>query len=267
MRQIVFGIACVSAGLFVCRAAPAQAPDRVSGRDVGWPEYGGSLAGQRYSAAQEIDRGNVGRLQKAWTLDVRKYEGAKPRGSFEATPVLWQGTLYLATPKDVVLAVDAATGKVRWTFDPGVKDEDVHYIATSRGVAMWHDAWRGTCADRVIVATLDRRLIALDARRGKPCAGFGSGGTVDLAVRLYLPNKDFLEFTSPPVIVGDRVILGSSVADNQAVDTPSGAVRAFDVRTGKPLWKWEPLGWVTGAGTAYKRRGKRVGSAGSGCGA
>jgi quinoprotein glucose dehydrogenase len=191
-------------------------------------------------------------LQQVWTLDVRQYEGAKPRGSFEATPVLWRGTLYLTTPKDVVLAVDAATGKVQWTFDPGVKDEDVHYIATSRGVALWHDVRRGACADRVLVATLDRRLIALDARTGKRCAGFGNAGTVDLGVGLYLPGyprgKDYLEFTSPPVVVGDRVILGSSVADNQSIDTPSGAVRGFDARTGKQLWKWEPLPWVKGPG-------------------
>ena len=174
------------------------------GEGQGWADYGGSLAGQRYSGAQEIDRGNVSRLRQMWSVNVRQYEGAKPRGSFEATPVLWRGTLYLTTPKDVVLAVDAASGKLRWTFDPGVKDEDVHYIVTSRGVALWHDARRGACGDRVMVATLDRRLIALDAQRGKLCAGFGSGGTVDLAVGLYVPGdpkgKDFLEYTSPPVV-------------------------------------------------------------------
>ncbi len=213
-----------------------------------WPEYGGSLEGQRYSATQEINRGNLERLEKSWALDVRQFEGAKPRGSFEATPVLWQGMLYLTTPKDVVLAVDAATGKVRWMFDPGVKDEDVHSVVTSRGLALWHDSRRGACADRVLVATLDRRLIALDARRGKACAGFGSGGTVDLGAGLYAPDKSYLEFTSPPVVVGDRIILGSSVSDNQSTDAPSGAVRAFDVRTGRPLWKWEPLSWVTGPG-------------------
>ena len=220
----------------------------VAAAGQGWPEYGGSLEGQRYSTAQEIDRGNVERLETVWALDVRQFEGAKPRGSFEATPVLWEGMLYLTTPKDVVVAVDAATGKVRWTFDPGVKDEDVHYVVTSRGVALWHDGKHGACADRVLVATLDRRLIALDARRGKVCGAFGSGGTVDLGAGLYAPDKSYLEFTSPPVIVGDRVILGSSVADNQSTDAASGAVRAFDVRTGKPLWKWEPLSWVSGPG-------------------
>ena len=109
-------------------------------------------------------------------------------------------------------------------------------------------ARRGACADRVLIATLDRRLIALDARRGKLCGNFDVGGTVDLGAGLYVSNKDSLEFTSPPVIVGDRVILGSAVADNQSIDTPSGAVRAFDVRTGKQLWKWEPLEWVSGPG-------------------
>ena len=229
----------------------AEASGAPAAAGQGWPEYGGTPGGQRYSPAREIDRGNVGRLAKVWVLPVRQYEGAKPRGSFEATPVLWRGTLYVTTPKDVVLAVDAVTGKVRWSFDPAVKDESVHYIATSRGVAMWHNARRGACADRVLLATLDRRLIALDGRSGKRCSDFGNAGTVDLSAGFYVSNEDYLEYTSPPVVVGDRVILGSSVADNQTIDAPSGAVRAFDVKTGKQLWKWEPLSHAGGAGNAW----------------
>lgn len=212
-----------------------------------WPEYGGSLEGERYSGAQQIDRGNLNRLQLAWSVDVRRFEGDKPGGSFEATPVLWERTLYLTTPKDVVLAVDAATGKGRWSFDPKLDGAKLRYIVTSRGVALWHDARaRGQCADRVFVATLDRRLIALDARTGARCTAFGSSGEVNLARGLYVSNPDYLEYTSPPVVVGDRVILGSSVADNQNIDAPSGAVRAFDARTGRQLWKWEPVRWVVG---------------------
>lgn len=244
----------VSAVLLLGLAVSALA-QRAPKSQVGWAEYGGTLEGQRYSAAAQIDRENVTQLQKAWALDVRQYEGANPRGSFEATPVLWHGLLYLTTPKDVVLAVDAASGKVRWTFDPGVKDEDVRHIVTSRGVALWHEASHEPCADRVLMATLDRRLIALDARNGRLCTGFGNGGAVDLSAGLYVPGgsqgKDLLEYTSPPTVVGDRVILGSSVADNQTTDTPSGAVRAFNVRTGKPLWKWEPLPREGGAGNAW----------------
>lgn len=242
-------LARVSAGLLLGVTVAASAQKKAQA-EPGWPEYGGTLEGQRYSAATQIDRSNVTQLRQVWSLDVRKYEGPRPRGSFEATPVLWRGTLYLTTPKNVVLAVDAASGEVRWTFDPGIKDEDVHYIATSRGVALWHDTSRsGRCPDRVLLATLDRRLIELDARTGLLCKVFGRGGTVDLSVGLYLPsyvwNKDYLEYTSPPLVAGDRVILGSSVADNQNIDTPSGAVRAFDVRTGQQLWKWEPLPWIT----------------------
>jgi quinoprotein glucose dehydrogenase len=119
--------------------------------EPGWAEYGGTLQGQRYSTATQINRSNVVQLRQLWSLEVRQYEGDKPRGSFEATPVLWRGTLYLTTPKDVVLAVDAVNGKVRWTFDPGVKDQDVHYIGTSRGVELWHDVHAGAaCSDRVL---------------------------------------------------------------------------------------------------------------------
>lgn len=247
MRWLRLAVAIATLGGSLLAAGQKMA--RTTGAGPGWPEYGGTLAGQRYSPATQINRGNVAQLRQVWSVDVRQYEGPKPRGSFEATPVLWRGTLYLTTPKDVVLAVDAVSGKVRWTFDPGVKDEDVHFIGTSRGVALWHDAHSsGACSDRVLIATLDRRLMAVDARTGKVCKDFGNGGTVDLSVGLYVPNKDYLYYTSPPVVVGDRVILGSSVADNQNIDTPSGAIRAFDVRSGKPLWKWEPLAWVTGPG-------------------
>ncbi|HEV2577994.1 MAG TPA: pyrroloquinoline quinone-dependent dehydrogenase [Acidobacteriaceae bacterium] len=240
----------LAVGLLACFAIAGWSQTGARKRiEPGWPEYGGTLEGQRYSAAAQINRRNVAQLRQVWSLDVRQYEGDRPRGSFEATPVLWRGALFLTTPKDVVLAVDATTGKVLWTFDPGVKDADVHYIGTSRGVAVWHDRHGGaTCSDRVLVATLDRRLIALDARTSATCKGFGNAGAVDLSVGLYLPNKDYLYYTSPPVVVGDRVILGSSIADNQNIDTPSGAVRAFDVRSGKPLWEWEPLASVNGPG-------------------
>ncbi|HEY4008725.1 MAG TPA: pyrroloquinoline quinone-dependent dehydrogenase [Acidobacteriaceae bacterium] len=244
MRWLGWGAAGILAGLAVLGGTHAGAQT-----DAGWPEYGGTPAGQRYSAARQISRENVAELQPAWTVDLRPYEGARPRGTFEATPVLWRGTLFLTTPKDVVLAVDAANGRVRWSFDPAVKDEDVHYIATSRGVALWHDTVRRDgCADRVLLATLDRRLIAVDATKGSLCAGFGRGGTVDLSAGVYAPKIEQLEYTSPPIIVGDRVILGSSIADNQTIDAPSGAVLAFDVRTGRPLWSWEPLAWASGPG-------------------
>lgn len=219
------------------RASPSHSAD--------WPEYGGNAAGQRYSAARQITPSNVANLRVAWTVPVREYEGPHPSGTFEATPVLWRDTLYFDTPVDVVLAVNGATGKVLWSFDPKVVPKQWH-ITTSRGVALWHSpgAASAVCHDRVFVATLDRRLLALDARNGHPCSGFGRDGVVNLAKDVYAPDPAMLQYTSPPVVVGDRVILGSSVADNQTTNAPSGAVRAFDARTGKQLWSWEPLPWA-----------------------
>jgi quinoprotein glucose dehydrogenase len=238
-----------AAKLTLSSAVPDLPAAQKPGAGEDWPEYGGNAAGQRFSAARQITRENVIALKPVWMVPVARYEGAKPSGSFEATPVLWQGTLYFDTPRDVVMAVDAATGRVRWVFDPKVEDAKIRYIVTSRGVALWHDeaGHTGTaCADRVFVATLDRRLIALDAREGRECREFGREGTVDLGTGIYVSKPELLEYTSPAVVVGDRVVLGSSVADNQTIDTPSGAVRGFDVRTGRPVWAWEPVRWVVG---------------------
>ncbi len=118
---------------------------------------------------------------------------------------------------------------------------------TSRGVALWHSKkpLTGPCAqDRIFVATLDRRLIGLDAKTGAVCQGFGNHGTVDLIGGLHLKDATWYEFTSPPTIVGNVLVLGSSSGDNQAIEVPTGAVRAFDAESGKPLWQWEPLPWA-----------------------
>ncbi len=114
-------------------------------------------------------------------------------------------------------------------------------------MALWHAARGkpGLCnSNRVFVATLDRRLIAVDAETGGVCPGFGRSGVVDLAESLHLKDTTWYEFTSPPTVVGDVVVLGSSVGDNQAIEVPSGAIRGFDARSGKLLWTFEPLPWA-----------------------
>ncbi len=213
-----------------------------------WSAYGGTGAGQRYSAASEINTRNVRDLHPAWTFHTHVFDqpskSSNWRASFEATPVLWHGTLYFDTPFNELFALDAATGKRKWSYDPRVNREGGIYIVTSRGVSVWQAQHPrpGTCgAAAVIMATVDRRLIARDATTGKACPRFGQAGSIDLTQGLDFSAKALFEYTSAPTIAGDTIVLGSSVADNQQVFAASGAVRAFDAITGQQKWSWEPI--------------------------
>ncbi|HEX7947357.1 MAG TPA: PQQ-binding-like beta-propeller repeat protein, partial [Phenylobacterium sp.] len=224
-------------------AAVAAAPD------VDWPFYGGDAGGQRYSTAAQITPQNVRHLAVAWTYstgEAKRHAAAMDRASFENTPILAGGRLYICTQFDAVHAVDPGTGKPLWTYDPKV-DPKVRYPNdfTCRGVTYWRDpaAPAGApCAERIYWGTVDRRLIGLDAATGQLCAGFGQGGTVDVGAGVTLTRNGEMQITSPPVIVRDTLVVGSSLDDNQRVREVSGAVRAYDVRTGTPKWIFDPLG-------------------------
>ena len=212
-----------------------------------WPYYGGDEFGQRFSPLDEITRENVGELEVAWTYRSGELgAGFAKRNAmaFEATPIHIKGTLYLSTPTNIVIALDAATGRERWRYDPGI-DRTVRYgEATSRGVSYWStgDAERTRlCSERIFEGTLDARLIALDAHTGRPCSDFGHGGTVDLrAGQRIRDTADYL-VTSPPAIYHEFVIVGLAIGDNRAVDVERGVVRAFDARTGAVRWSWDPI--------------------------
>lgn len=229
-------------------AAPAVA-QRAPVADRGWPAYGGDRAGSRFSPLAQIDRGNVAGLHVAWrfsTGEARPEPGAHTRTSFEATPLVIARTMYFSTPYGRVFALDATTGAERWRYDARVP-HDAHFgDFASRGVSYWVDARaaRGSvCAARIIVATIDARLIALDAATGAPCAGFGRDGVVDL--RVGLRNAPFMfheyEETSPPAIVRGVIVVGSGIADNNVTTAASGEVRGFDARTGVQRWSWDPV--------------------------
>ena len=241
---------CALLALTLASFAHAQTTSSSSDKD--WPTYGGDAGGQRYSLKKQINTTNVTSLQPAWTFHTGIFKKpstvSNPRANFEATPVLWHDTLFFDTPFDTVFAIDATTGKQVWTYDPEIDRDHGIYIVSSRGVALWHGKGPAaeTCGQhRVFVATLDRRLIARDALTGKPCDGFGVHGTVDLAAGLGLSSfaQSMYGFTSPPTVVGDVVVLGSSIGDNQAVNVANGAVRGFDARTGRQLWSWDPIPW------------------------
>ncbi len=212
-----------------------------------WEHYGGDDFGQRYSTLTEIDRDNVAGLEQVWVYRTGELGGGFARAdklAFEATPILIDATLYLSTPTNIVIALDASTGKERWRYDPQI-DRKGHYAeATSRGVSAWRDGparFAGVCGLRIFMGTLDARLIAVDGRTGKPCADFGPGGEVDLTTGVRLRDRHDYVVTSPPAIFRDLVIVGAAIGDNRAVDVERGVVRAFDARTGALRWSWDPI--------------------------
>ncbi|MDE2487845.1 MAG: pyrroloquinoline quinone-dependent dehydrogenase [Alphaproteobacteria bacterium] len=254
--------ALATAGLLALSACAPQGPRSVArAPDVGWPFYGGDAGGQRFSTAGQITPANVKDLKVAWTFSTGAAAGhSLKRASFEDTPILAGGRLYTCSQFDQVSALDPATGRAEWTFDPKV-DPKVHYPNdfVCRGVTYWRDptvAENVRCSERVFVGTADRRLIALDAATGAPCATFGKRGTVDVGAGVVFQRKGQMQITSPPVIVGDTIVIGSSLDDNQRVREVTGAVRAYDVRTGAPKWSFDPLasqapGNVSGAANAW----------------
>jgi quinoprotein glucose dehydrogenase len=229
--------------LLACCAAHAQrSPDR-SGE---WRAYGRDALGSRHSPLAEITRENVKSLTVAWTFHTGELlpDSAAAHGtSFETTPLVIDGTMYITTPLGRVIALDPTTGRERWRFNPDVNRKLNFGDFTNRGVSYWRGRGSGRCTARLFIGTIDARLIALDAADGKPCTDFGEQGTVQL--RRALRNAPFeteeYEVTSPPAIIGDRLVVGSAVADNNRINAASGEVRAFDVRSGVHLWTWHSI--------------------------
>ena len=259
-------VALCVACLFVIRAGSAPRGDQ---RDD-WPVYGHDAGGMRFSPLTQITRENVAQLKVAWTFhtgDISDGSGGRKRSGFETTPILVDGTLYLTTGFNRVIALDPETGKQRWAYDPLVEQAaDYGDGLINRGVATWLDPDRAEgklCHRRIFEATLDARLIALDAATGAGCPDFGASGQLSLRnVARYLPGQ--YHMTSAPTVIDDIVVVGSAINDNSRVDMPSGVVRAFDARTGALRWSWEPLppnepgseknggkAWRTGAGNAW----------------
>jgi quinoprotein glucose dehydrogenase len=181
----------------------------------------------------------------AWQYRTGDWPGVRPelkKTAFQATPVLDDGTLYLCTPANRILALDAATGEERWAFDAEPKVEAV-WTSTCRGVALWRDeaGGEGRCSRRVFMGTMDARLVAVDSLTGQSCADFGSHGSVDLRAGLgdVRPGETYM--TSPPTVIGDIVVTGALVGDNRRVDPPGGVIRGFDVRTGALRWYFDPV--------------------------
>ncbi|MES2529520.1 MAG: glucose/quinate/shikimate family membrane-bound PQQ-dependent dehydrogenase [Pseudomonadota bacterium] len=223
-----------------------------------WQHWGNTTAGSRFAALDQITKANVNQLQVAWTAhtgDIPQSTGAGAED--QNTPLQIGNVVYVCTAYSKVLALDADTGAELWKFDPQAKapnwqrcrglgyyDQDAEASsatapAAPTGVAAAAAAPVADCRKRLLLPTLDARLIAIDAATGKPCAGFGTNGTVDLSVGMGEIKFGYYQQTSTPLIAGRMVIVGGRVADNWSVDEPPGVVRAFDVITGQLAWAWD----------------------------
>jgi quinoprotein glucose dehydrogenase len=237
---------CISAtAVLLLMAFPTTAVSQQP-EDAQWPTYGGDPGGQRYSTANQIDRSNITHLHPAWTFHTHALDSHRPgsqSAAFETTPVLFHGSLYLTTPFDEIIALDPTTGAQRWRYQPPLAELHEGDLITSRGVATWDGSSTGPCAARIFVGTDDAQLIAVDAATGNPCANFGKHGSINLRAGLRGLAAKF-HITSAPTVLGDVVVVGSSIPDNEAVNMARGTVRAFDARTGKQLWTWDPIPWA-----------------------
>jgi len=244
-RHLVWSIC--TAYLLANATAWSAAPLETTADNLQWPVYGGDAGGTRYSDQKQIDRSNVTQLKIAWQYrsgELGKDFARADKLSFEATAILVNDVLYISTPTDIVIALDPATGKQRWRYDPRIA-RDVRYSeATSRGVTSWIDpaappATR--CAHRIYIGTLDARLLALDGLSGQPCVDFGKQGSVDLSLGVRMTRKGDYLVTSPPAVYRDLIIVGAAIGDNRAVEVERGTVRAFDARSGALRWSWDPI--------------------------
>jgi quinoprotein glucose dehydrogenase len=237
--------------IFCLTSTPAAGP---AGSD--WPSYGHDPDGQRFSPLDKINRANVGSLKIAWTFrtgDAYQPPGGRPT-AFESTPLYIDGVVYLTTPLGRVVALDPVTGKEKWFYDSKVPREKGYGDFANRGISAWTGSRTGL---KLFLATIDARLISIDAATGKTTDGFGDNGIVNLraGLRIPVPDNRFADYeeTSPPAIAGNTVIVGSGIADNNRTDEPSGEVRGYDAVTGKLKWTWDPMPQhpKTGAANAW----------------
>ncbi len=222
-------------------AAPALGGNVPDGE---WHQYGRTPYGQRYSPLDQINADNVGSLQEVWryqTGDVKLPDDVGET-TYQVTPLKIGNALYLCTPHNLAIALDAASGKQIWKYDAnsGMNPDRQHQ--TCRGVSYYRDqaAAAGTpCAERVYLPTADARLIALDAKNGEVCPSFAEGGTLHLEKGMRYNPAGYYYSTSPPAIVGNKIIIGGAVNDNYSTQEQSGVIRAFDVNSGQLIWNWD----------------------------
>src|SRR5262245_1344184 len=245
--------------IFNQQAAPHQLPEAHANAAFGdsayapkkgeWSAFGGGQGAQRYSELAQITPANAKDLKRVWTFhtgDIPKKYGS------ELTPLKVGNAVYGCTPMNRLFALNAATGEKLWTYDPEVPTSWVPYTAACRGVTYYENPKASAdeaCAARIIEGTLDMRLVAVDAKTGKPCQDFGKNGSADLKVGLAQTDSatgaitpvipGTAAITSAPVIVRGVVVSGHQVLDGQRRWAASGVIRGFDAVTGELRFAWD----------------------------
>ncbi len=253
------GVLAVSEGAQAQSDIATQSKEKTENRALGWSHYRNDLRGSGFSEAQQITPENVDQLKPVWSFStgaLDKLGDGIANTAFEATPILLPtqagGHLAVCTPFNDIIALDPETGEQRWRFDANT-DRRGSRPGKCRGVSYWQrpqtksastdDTGQqgGVCAHRIITATHDRRLLAIDAKTGELCKSFGDRGVV----KLYRESEGFvpgdLSSSSPPLIANGTIVVGSGVVDFKRAKTPLGTVLAFDAETGEPRWRFQTV--------------------------
>jgi len=240
----------------LARAPSAQKTPVAGVADADWPAYGRTQAGVRYSPLAQINDSNVNKLQLAWKYQTGDFKGEDDSGetTAELTPIKVGNRMFICTTHQFLDALDPATGKRLWRFDPQLKADRTFQHLTCRGVSYYDSAnveansasvqkhltqASAECPRKVILPVNDGRLFAVNPDTGKPCSDFGNQGQVDLQANMPFPYRGGYNPTSPPVVTGSTIVIGGSITDNLSNAEPSGVIRGYDVNTGVLRWVFD----------------------------
>jgi quinoprotein glucose dehydrogenase len=214
-----------------------------------WAAYGGSKLETRYSTLAEITPQNAGKLKKVWEYRTGDLPENQPdpdalegKYSPETTPIKVGNMLYLCSARDIIIAVEAGSGKEAWRYDPQISNGNIPYGATCRGVSFFaipNATSADACANRIVEGTMDARIVEVDAATGRPCADFGENGNVNLLRGIGRTVPGWYGSNVPPTIVRNVIVMGAQVQDGMDEDAPSGVIRGYDAVSGQFLWAWD----------------------------